>query len=188
MSVRPVRASDRRRQELLDALVEIVLRDGFERLSVEDMARRLGCSKSTLYVVAESKHLIVTAAVRAFFRRSTDRVEAQVRRTSDPVARVGTYLESIATELSAASPRFFADLESHPSAGAVYRRNTEAAADRVRSLLADAGDLDVDPVFVGAVVTLVMEGIHRGRVTEATGLGDAEAYRDLARLLTAGLR
>ena len=55
MSVRSVRAPDRRRQELLDALVEIILHEGFERLSVEEMARRLGCSKSTVYVVAIGK-------------------------------------------------------------------------------------------------------------------------------------
>ncbi len=173
---------------MLDALLEIYLAEGFRHLSIEDLARRLGCSKSTLYVVAGSKEQIVVAAVRAFFRRATDRVEERLSEESDPTARIGVYLEAIATALAAASPDFFADLDAHPPAGEVYRRNTELAAERVRELLREAGAESVDPDFVGTVVGLVMEAIHRGQIKEAAGLGDAEAYRATAQLITAGLR
>ena len=182
------RRAEARRPELLSALLDLFLDEGFGQFSLEDLARRLSCSKSTLYVVADSKEQIVVAVVRAFFRRSTERVERQLTETTDPVGRIGVYLEAIATELSAASPAFFADLEAYPPAGAVYRQNTELAAGRVRELLDEARARHVDPAFVGTVVGLVVEAVHRGQVEHATGLDDAHAYRALAQLITSGLR
>lgn len=176
-----------RRDELLDALVDLYLAEGFLHLSIEDLARRLGCSKSTLYVVAPSKEQIVVAVVRAIFRRSTERVEAQVAAEPDPLARIGTYLRAIASELSPAAPAYFADLEAHGPAGEVYRRNTEIAAGRVQDLVREAGAQQVDPVFVGTVAGLVMQAIHRRQVEAATGLGDAAAFAALAQLITAGI-
>ena len=79
-----------------------------------------------------------------------------------------------------------------PPAGDIYRRNTEAAADRIRDLVAEgvaSGALrEVDEVFVGAVVAQVMTGIQRGEITRATGLEAAAAYDQLAQLLIHGLR
>ena len=101
-----------RRDEVLDGLVALFLAEGFRSFSIEDWAGRLQCSKSTLYLVAASKEQLITAAVRAFFRRATDRVEARVAEESDPIGRIGTYLEAISTELAPASARFFADASS----------------------------------------------------------------------------
>ncbi|MGJ9411645.1 TetR/AcrR family transcriptional regulator [Aeromicrobium sp. CF4.19] len=190
MPPRAARSAERattRREELLAALIDVFFGEGFAHLSVEDLARRLGCSKSTLYVVATSKEQIVVAVVRAVFRRSTDRVEARVAREPDPVARIGVYLEAIATELSPASPAYFADLEAHAPAHEVYRQNTAIAAARVQELLREAGADAVDPTFVGTVAGLVMEAIQRRRIEAATGLGDAEAFHALAQLITAGI-
>ena len=94
MALRTKRPSARREQ-LLDGLIEIFLAEGFARFSVEDLAVRLQCSKSTLYAVAPSKEQLITAIVRAFFRRSTERIEARLARESDPVGRISVYLEAI---------------------------------------------------------------------------------------------
>ena len=89
-----------RREELLDGLIAVMLAEGFAGLSLDDLAARLQCSKSTLYAVAASKEQLIAAAVREFFRRATERVEAraaaeriglafEVRRTGlEPFARV----------------------------------------------------------------------------------------------------
>jgi AcrR family transcriptional regulator len=72
------RRATRRREELLDALADLFLREGFLEFGVGDLAARLSCSRSTLYLVAQSKEQIVLAVLRHFFRGAADRIEAKV--------------------------------------------------------------------------------------------------------------
>ncbi|RYJ02553.1 MAG: TetR/AcrR family transcriptional regulator, partial [Actinomycetales bacterium] len=171
-----------RREQLLDALVELFLAEGFRELQVADVAARLRCSKSTLYAIAPSKEQLVAVVVRAFFRRSTERVEARVAAAAGGQAeRIRVYLGSIADELEPGSPAFFADLESHPLAREIYGRNTAIAAARIQELAAGIEGA----AFLGYVAGITMEGIHRGEVTAAAGLDHFDAYRALARLIIA---
>ncbi|MBB3042411.1 TetR family transcriptional regulator [Nocardioides sp. LMS-CY] len=180
-----------RRDELLDELIELFLAEGFLDFGVGDLATRLRCSRSTLYLVAGSKEQIVLAAVRGFFRRAAERIEAQVAREPDPGARIAVYLTAVAAELSPASPRFHADLVAYPPAAEIYVDNTRLAARRVQNLVVagvGAGALrQVDATFVGAAVAQVMAGIESGAIGAATGLDDAAAYRRLADLVMNGL-
>ncbi|HXP56176.1 MAG TPA: TetR/AcrR family transcriptional regulator [Streptosporangiaceae bacterium] len=188
MALRSRRPSARREQ-LLDGLVEIFLAEGFAGFSVEDLAVRLQCSKSTLYAVAPSKEQLITAVVRAFFRRSTERIEARLAGESDPVGRISVYLEAIAAELAPASAAFYGDLERFAPAGEIYAQNTRVAARRVQELVRDAErpDRPVDAVFIGAVAATVIESIQQGRLRALTSLDDAAAYRALADLIVAGV-
>jgi AcrR family transcriptional regulator len=180
-----------RRDELLDELIELFLAEGFRDFGVGDLAARLRCSRSTLYLVAGSKEQIVLAAVRGFFRRATERVETRVERESDAGQRIAVYLVAVAEQLSPASKRFHDDLLAYPPAAAVYEDNTRLAARRVQQLVAAgvrAGALRrVDATFVGAAVAQVMAGIESGAIGAATGLADAAAYRRLADLVMNGL-
>ena len=65
------------RRQLLDELIELFLAEGFLELGVGDLAARLRCSRTTIYQVADSKEQIVLAAVRGFFRRAAERIEAR---------------------------------------------------------------------------------------------------------------
>ena len=191
MRNRPDDVRTERRTRVLDELVELFLREGFAAFTLEDLARRLRCSKSTLYVVATSKEQLVAAVVRRFFQRATSAVEARLERTGDPADRLTAYLEAVSTELRAARPAFFRDLAGHPPARAIYETNTRHAAARVQQLVVEgvrAGRMrDLDAAFVGAAVEQVMTAIHRGDIAGRTGLGDAQAYRELARLVAAAL-
>src|SRR5690348_720009 len=89
----------RRRGELLDSLTALFLAEGFLEFGVGDLATRLRCSRSTLYLVAQSKEQIVLASLRHFFRGAAQRVEARVEREPDPGERLATYLRSVAREL-----------------------------------------------------------------------------------------
>jgi AcrR family transcriptional regulator len=180
-----------RRDQLLDQLIELFLAEGFRAFGVGDLAARLRCSRSTIYLVAGSKEQIVLAAVRAFFRRAAERIEAQVELEPDPGARLAVYLTAVAAELSPASEAFYADLQGYPPAGEIYQENTRLAARRVRQLVTDgvvAGALrPVDASFVGAAVAEVMSAIESGAIEAASGVADADAYRALADLVVHGL-
>ncbi len=181
-----------RHSELFDALVELLLAEGFAHLTLDDVAARLRCSKRTLYALAGSKEQLVRAAVVHFFERATDRVEAAVAARTDPEQRLAAYLRAVADELAPASARFVDDMAAFPPAAEVYARNTAAAARRVGELIAEgvaAGAFrrDVPVSFAAEVITATMVGIQQRRVAAATGLGDAEAYEALAALLLHGL-
>jgi AcrR family transcriptional regulator len=190
-SAAPATRQTNRRTRVLDQLVELFLREGFAAFTLDELARRLRCSKSTLYLVATSKEQLVAAVVRRFFQRATAAVEARLEGSEDPADRLTRYLQGVAVELQAAGPAFFGDLAGHPPARAIYETNTRHAARRVQELVLEgvrAGRMrNLDAGFVGAAVEQVMTAIHRGDIASRTGLGDADAYRELARLVSAAL-
>ena len=181
----------RRQAELLDQLEALVLTEGFARFTLEDLALRLRCSKSTLYALAGSKEQLSLRVIRHFFRKATDAVEAQTVTETDPALRVTAYLSAVARALAPAGPVFHRDLDAFGPGREVYERNTALAAGRVRELIAEGvaqGRFrDVHPALIADTVTTLMFRIGRGDTARATGLDDAAAYRELAALLLHGI-
>lgn len=182
----------RRRAELFDELVALFLAEGFAELTVDAIAARLRCSKTTLYALADGRRDgLVRAVVVHFFRGATERVEAQLAAATTPRGRIEAYLQAVAAQLQAASPAFFDDVAASPAAREVYERNTRAAARRVEQLVTEGvASGDFRPVHVGFVADVLastMVRIQQRGVAAATGLSDAEAYTELAALILRGL-
>jgi AcrR family transcriptional regulator len=181
----------RRQAELLDQLEALFLAEGFARFTLDELAVRLRCSKSTLYALAESKERLAARVIRHFFRKATAAVEAQTVTETDPALRVTAYLSAVARALAPAGSAFHRDLDAFAPGREVYERNTALAADRVRELIADGvaqGRFrEVHPALVADTVTTLMLRIGRGDTARATGLEDATAYRELAALLLHGI-
>ena len=177
----------RRQLDLLDRLVGLVSAEGFARFTLDDLALRMRCSKTTLYALADSKQDLVVEVVKQYFRSAVETVEQQVAGQRDPSARVATYLSAVAEHLQPLSRAFMDDLSALPPAAAVYRRNTEAAADRIRSLVAEgvaAGAFrPVHAAFAGEMVAATMFEIQRGELFERLEMTDSEAYAELASLV-----
>lgn len=180
-----------RQEALLDRLVTLFAAEGFARLTLDDIAGRLSCSKTTLYALASSKQELVVEAVRQYFRVATAEVEAGLDGVAGYGARIEAYLRGVAACLQPLSPAFLEDLSAFFPAAAVYRRNTEFAADRIRQLISagvEAGELrEVHAAFVGEMVAATMFDIQRGRLFERLELTDAEAYAELAAFVVAAL-
>jgi AcrR family transcriptional regulator len=187
----PLRRTSRQ-LDLLDRLVGLIQREGFADVTIEDLASRLRCSKTTLYQLAPSKPELVTVAVRQFFRAATARVEERIRDMDRPEQQVIAYLNAAADELRPASRAFLTDIAEFAPAREVYRLNTRQAAERVRGFIADGvksgAFRDVHALFVAEVVTATMTQINSGEITERTGLSDADAYAELASLVLHALR
>ena len=183
--------SGERRDQVIDDLVDLFLAEGFQTFSMEELARRLKCSKTTLYLVAASKEQIVVTTVRAFFRMAASRIEARVASSGDVREHISVYLDAVARELQPASPKFYADVNDFGPANQVYRENTLVAAQRVQDLVNEgvaAGALrPVNAEFVGAAVGQVMTAIQSGAIEAATNEDDASSYRQLADLVIAGI-
>jgi AcrR family transcriptional regulator len=187
----PADVLTRRQAELLDELEALFLGEGFARFTLDELALRLHCSKSTLYTLAGSKEQLALRVIRHFFRKATVAVEQQTIREDDPGRRVTAYLTAVARALSPAQPPFYRDLDAFAPGRAVYERNTAMAAERVRELIAEGvaqGRFrEVHPALVADTVTTLMFRIGRGDTARATGLDDAAAYRELAALLLHGI-
>jgi AcrR family transcriptional regulator len=175
-----------RQQAVLDAVVDLILRQGFSSLSLDDLAVRARCSKSTLYTLAGSKEQLVARCVEHYFRRAAARIEEQVARRRTSATRLRTYLSAVAEELDAASEAFLGDVAAHEATRRSYQNHTHAAAERVRQIVSDgiaAGEFDpVHARFLGEVTAAAMDAIERGGITERTGLSHSQAYAELAAL------
>lgn len=182
----------RRQTVLFDDLLGLFLAEGFSRLTLDDIASRLRCSKSTLYALAASKDELVRRVTVHFFKRATHAVETALAQTRSPGERVSAYLTAVGKELAIASDEFMADLNAFAPAREVYEANTGAAATRVRQLIEDGVDAGafraVNASFAADLIATMMVRVQQRGVAAATGLSDAEAYTELATLLTYGLR
>ncbi len=177
----------RRQLDLLDRLVALMAAEGFAQFTLDDLAGRLHCSKTTLYALADSKQELVVEVVKQYFRTAVVAVERSVAAETDPSARVGAYLTAVAAALEPLSRAFMDDLGSFAPAAAVYRRNTAAAADRIRTLVAEGIEAGafrpVHAAFAGEMVAATMFEIQRGELFDRLDLTDSEAYAELASLL-----
>jgi AcrR family transcriptional regulator len=182
---------NRRRDELLGRLQELALAEGFARLTVDDLAARLHCSKSTLYAISSSREYLVATAIRHFFRDATAHIEANVREINDPAARIAAYLAGVGTEMRRMSPACYEDMVSSDLTAEIYAVNSAAAARRVREFIHEGVESGafraVHAAFVGEAVALLIDGIQHGVLLNRTGMSSGDAYAELGDLVLAAL-
>ena len=117
-----------RQRQLVGELLGLFLAEGFSRLTLDDIAARLGCSKRTLYTLADSKEQLAVRTVRYFFKQSTEQVETAIAHARSPAARVTRYLEAVAAALRPASAQFLSDVDRQAATREVYEQNTHAVS------------------------------------------------------------
>jgi AcrR family transcriptional regulator len=180
-----------RQEDVLRRLTALITAEGFRHLTLNGLAERLHCSKTTLYALADSKEQLAVRAVNSFFRSATDLVESRVAAEPLPLNRIQAYVDAIAEAFEPVSRRFVEDLSADEATRRTYRTNARAAAERVRALVdeaAAAGDVaSVDAVFVATWLGLSIEAIQRGDFAERAGLSDADAFGELSRMLARAL-
>lgn len=184
-------APSSRRDDLLDQLEEIFLSEGFSGLTIDDLCRRLKCSKTTLYSVADSREQIIQAVTRHFFARATETIEAEVADETDPSRRIVRYLDGVGEAMRRNSVAFYVDMVSYEPTASIYRLNSEAAARRVREFIEDGAASGAfrraDATLAAQAIALLIEGVQSGELLEETGLTAGEAFSELGELLMHGL-
>jgi AcrR family transcriptional regulator len=185
------RLEEARREELLSRIQDLVLAEGFARLTVDDLAARLQCSKSTLYAISSSKESLVTLAIRHFFRDATAHIEDRIAGIADAAERIAAYLAGVGAEMRRLSPACYDDMVASDATRDVYALNSAAAARRVRGFIrdgiADGRFRSVHAEFVGEAVGLLIDGIQHGELLKRTGLSSGDAYTELSDLVLAAL-
>ncbi|HWC84459.1 MAG TPA: TetR/AcrR family transcriptional regulator [Pseudonocardiaceae bacterium] len=185
------RIDEDRRAQLLGHIREIVLDEGFADLTVDQLAARLQCSKSTLYAISSSKEFLVTTAVKHFFRDAAAAVERRVAGVADPSERIAAYLAAVGDQMRRMSPACYQDMVVQDSTREIYAINSAAAARRVREFIregvAEGYFRALHAEFVGEAVSLLIDGIQHGQLLIRTGLSSGDAYGELSDLVLAAL-
>lgn len=180
-----------RRAELIERVSDLLLAEGFTSLTVDDLARRLKCSKATLYSIASTKEQLVVAVTKRFFEQATRQIEAETSGVGDPGEQISSYLKGIGAAMSRQSSAFYRDMVSYPPTADIYDVNSLAAAQRVRQLIdhgVQTGRFrDMDATFAGHLIALAIEGIQSGRLQAVSGLSAGQAYVELGEILLNGL-
>ena len=102
-----------RKEEILDALEKIVLRDGFRSLRVTDVAAQLNTSYATLYSIAPTKEELVLLVVDRWYARAVRQGQAALSRVVGPVARFQRWVDFGVAGTAATGEQFWTDVASH---------------------------------------------------------------------------
>jgi len=180
-----------RQRALLAELEELFLVEGFMHFTLDDLAAKTHCSKSTLYALAPSKEQLAVRVVAHFFKGAADLLDERIAGIEDARQVIGTYLAGIAEYLNRASPEFMRDINDFGPARAAYEMNSRAAAARIRSFIKKGVDdgvfRNVHATLIAEMAAVLIEGIQSGVVGSRTGVSDAEAFTALSELLLDGL-
>lgn len=181
------RMTDERRDDLLDALLDLVLDDGFGSLTMDSLAAHVRCSKTTLYTLGSTKESLVAALYRRFFRQATAAIDVRIAPITSERQRIAEYLAGIGDEMSRMSAACYADMMQLRATRDIYEVNSQAAATRVRGFIEDgiaSGEFRAaNARFVGESVWLLIDGILHGVLLERTGLTSGQAYNEIASLV-----
>ena len=176
---------------MLAELEELFLAEGFAQFTLDELAGRMRCSKSTLYALAPSKEQLAVKVVGHFFKGAAELIEQRVEGIDDAREIIGEYLAGVSEYLNRASAIFMADIAEFAPARATYELNSRAAAGRIRSFIAkgvrDGVFRDVHARLIAEMAGLLIKGIQTGVIASRTGVSDADAFTALSELLLGGL-
>lgn len=184
-------AKAERLEALRDQLEDLILAEGFRGLTVDLMAAKLQCSKTTLYAIAPSKEQLVLTILKRFFRKAAGDVDASVAGIEDPATRIATYLDSVGEAMRKMSAACFEDMIRSEATRDVYDKNSRAAAEFVRGAIREGIKRkvfrSVHAAFVGEAVSLLIEAIQEGSLLDRTGLSSGDAFAELSAVVVGAL-
>jgi AcrR family transcriptional regulator len=176
---------------MLDALQDVILKEGFANLTVGDLAARLRCSRRTLYELAPSKHDLVLLILRRFFKQVREEAYGAVNEKDDPGRQIFEYMHVGVDAAMRMSPVAVADIDRWAPANRLWQEHISLRVKGLRELVQKGIDAGL---FRGVQVHLVAEVMFASwlRIREADfyvhqNISLADAFRELTRLLLHGL-
>ncbi|MFO6300028.1 TetR/AcrR family transcriptional regulator [Rahnella selenatireducens] len=148
--------TEARREAIIDAAAQLFQETGYERASMNELARRLGGSKATLYSYFPSKEALLVAVVKAY---ATGHLSDAVSDLTQTWADAD--LETILTRFG---ERMLLVLTNDVSALAVYRMViAESGHSEIGTLFYDAGPRE----SVDILATFLASAMEGGQLAQA---------------------
>ncbi|MGH7865716.1 MAG: hypothetical protein ACREQB_12050, partial [Candidatus Binataceae bacterium] len=154
-------------------------------------ARRLRCSKRTLYEIAASRDEFIELVVQRSIDRNARAFEHAAKRARDRMAALEAYLDAVAESVRAASTQLVRDIHEFPPTARIL---AQARSDRVDGLkkIVDGGIRDglfghVDSKLVAEVFLAGLTRISDADFLATSRLTWTQALKIFFRLIVGGL-
>jgi len=181
----------RRLRQLLEGLENLFFEEGFLKFRMEDLARRLRCSKHTLYVLAPSREELFELVIERFLSRLRAEGERAASAAPDRISAVTAYLEAAVCATQKNSAQFISDIADFDPCRRRLRNHQRQRVAELEAIVAagvEAGDFsEIHPKLVAEVMVHTLSKIVDPHFLAACGLTVSEAYREFYRWVVYGL-
>ncbi len=162
---------DAKSAHILDAALPVLVRYGFQKTTMADIARAAGISRASLYLAFTSKEELFRAGSTRAHMRTMAEVEAALARTGDVVDRIAAAISAFQEGLIVPFGRSENAKELFEANMDLAKDITVAARSKLLELLAKAlaearsrGEIDLDmtkaePTDLAALIAAAMDGI-----------------------------
>jgi AcrR family transcriptional regulator len=187
---RPAIRSRRTEEEFLGELTRLLCVHGTSALSIQEMAKRLRCSRRRLYELAPTKEEIFVLVCRAVLEEKVARGFAAAEAESDAVQAVRAYLfKTLGT--SGLSKAALADLDAIPDGKALFNDYQQARAAGLEKLLVVAMRsnqlVDHNPRLVSEAMLGAGQRLRDQRFLNEVGMDIASAFHAFYDIVLNGL-
>lgn len=184
-------AESPRLARIVEELETIFFAEGFLHLGTEELARRLRCSKQTLYVLAKSREKLFVLIIERFLETIRAQAQRAVSEASDRAAALASCLEAIRMAAGKISVSFARDLAEFPPGQQRLKEHEEKMVALLAAIIESGAS---EGVFQGAhprlaaevMVQAVARIVDRNLLTQ-TGLTLSQAFGELHNLCLHGL-
>ncbi|MEM1154235.1 MAG: TetR/AcrR family transcriptional regulator [Pseudomonadota bacterium] len=180
-----------RREEIRKELQAIFIAEGFRNLTIDKLARRLGCSNRTLYSIAPSKEEMFLGILSEGIEKALKEGLEGAMSHEDPVARIEAYLLPGVTASRALSAQFIQDVQTYLPARQLlenYRKERMRFLEGIIASGVKSGHFR--KIHPHLVAETLLSAVHRFEQLSADGQAELsfdEAVAELYDLLLHGL-
>jgi AcrR family transcriptional regulator len=180
-----------RQEEILDGLEQIFVVEGFRRLTLAELAKRLCCSLRSLYRIAPTKEELFLRVLDRMWNRLGAAARSVVVEHSDALSRVQAYVRD-GQAIFHASDVFFSDIRAYGPARQLFQSHLELKTDFLAQLIAegvDSGHLrTASPRLVARAIGALALQTNDEDFRAGLGMDKPAADQELLNVLIHGLR
>jgi AcrR family transcriptional regulator len=178
---------DTRRRRILDGAMAVVLRYGFQRTTMEDVAREAGISRPALYLLFRNKTEIYRALAENIMGEALQRAEAALSANGGIEERVFAaiktgILDPMDFMLATAHGAELLDMKHNMAAEVIQGWRAKKAA-MLAGALESSGSAEAKGMSGAALADILLDGIEGLKMRAKTGAEREEGARALVKLV-----
>jgi AcrR family transcriptional regulator len=181
-----------RLRRLLQDLESLMITEGFLQLSTDDIARRLRCSKATLYRLAPSREDLFELVIERSLARMRDRGRQKLAAEETWEARfVGFLIEPLRTWTREVSYNFIRDMRTFPGGNRLWLAHEDKRMETLETIITEGARAEAfHPVHARLAADLILTTVKRAMEPDfaaSVGLSINDAFEEWYRVLEFGL-
>ncbi|MTI80423.1 MAG: TetR/AcrR family transcriptional regulator [Firmicutes bacterium] len=123
------------RDRIITAFYNLAAEQGFTRATVDELARRNGMSKRTIYRHFNSKENLVEAVLLQFMREAEEKINQCLDSSDNPIEKMTSFIRLISEKLSTLNPQMLQDMQRHYPH--LWEKVEQFRADKVKKIIID---------------------------------------------------